>query len=394
MFNRNNWTTPTALLLIMLIVTLFFQFGIGLQRTIYNNFISEELAIEAQGLGFIESIREVPGLLTIILITGLGLFTEPVAMAVCIALLSLGLVLYGMAGGLAGLILATTIYSVGFHLYMPVQSSMVLRLANPGEKGRRLGELESVRALSGFLAMGFVVLTARFFNYRMLFWWAAGLSLIGAVIMLLIPRDKTQITARKMIFRKRYWLYYLLIFLSGSRMHIYQIFATFFLVSVFKVPVQHMAILLGVSNVFAMITRPIIGRFIDKAGEQAALTINYSLVFLIFIGYATIKYLPFIYFLYVLDNASMGVTMAISTFLDKIAPREEIISSLAMGSTIQHIAGVMVPVVGGTIWSTFGYQYTFLTGAVFALLSLSASRFINQERRLKEIVPVASAGSS
>jgi len=393
LFNRSKWTSPAALLLIIMIATLFFQFGIGLQRTIYNNFISEELAIEAQGLGIIESIREIPGLLTIVLIAALGLFTEPVAMAVCISLLSVGLVLYGMAGGLAGLIVATTVYSVGFHLYMPVQSSMVLRLAKPGEKGRRLGELESVRALAGFLAMGFVILTARFLNYRMLFWWAAGLSLIGAVIMLIMPRDKSQITARKMIFRKSYWLYYVLIFLSGSRMHIYQIFATFFLVSVFEIPVQHMAILLGVSNVFAMVTRPIIGRFIDKAGEQAALTINYSFVILIFLGYAFVRYLPFIYFLYVLDNASMGVSMAISTFLDKIAPREEVISSLAMGSTIQHIAGVMVPVVGGTIWSTYGYQYTFMTGAFFAVISLIACRFINQERKLKEIVVVQTSES-
>lgn len=380
MEDKKTTFSPVKLLIIIAVASLFLQFGIGMQRTIYNNFISEELHIEAQSFGVIESIREVPGLLTIVLAAGFAIFTESIAMSLCILLLAAGLIMYGQATGFASLILATSIYSTGFHMYLPVQSSMVLRLSNPGEKGRRLGEMESIRAFGGFLAMGFVILTANYLNYRMMFLVTALITALGAGVMLLFPRDKSNINRRQIVFRKKYWLYYLLIFLSGSRMHIYQAFATYALVNVFNIPVRNMALLLGVSNAFAMITRPIIGRVIDQMGERKALTINYACVIIIFLGYAYVKYLPLLYLIYILDNASMGVTMAISTFLDKIAPREDVPSSLAMGSTIQHIAGVTVPTLGGLIWQTFGYQYTFFAGAVVAVFSLLATQKIDAVR--------------
>jgi len=382
--NKKKEFSPVKLLVIIAIASLFLQFGIGMQRTIYNNFINEELHIEAQSFGVIESIREVPGLLTIVLAAGLAMFTESVAMSLCILLLALGLVLYGQATGFASLIVATLVYSVGFHMYLPVQSSMVLRLSNPGEKGRRLGEMESIRALGGFLAMGFVVLTAKYLNYRMMFMVTALIAVVGAGVMMLIPREQGSINRRKIIFKKKYWLYYILVFLGGSRMHIYQAFATFALVNIFNIPVRDMALLLGVSNLFAMLTRPIIGRIIDQFGERKALTINYICVIFIFLGYAYLKYLPLIYLIYILDNASMGVSMAISTFLDKIALREDVPSSLAMGSTVQHIAGVAVPTLGGLIWQTFGYQYTFIAGAVVAVFSLLATQKIDAECRAVE----------
>jgi hypothetical protein len=49
---------------------------------------------------------------------------------------------------------------------------------------------------------------------------------------------------------------------------------------------------------------------------------------------------------------------------------EEITPNLSLGQTINHIAAVIVPVVGGMVWEAVGAQYTFLAGVAIALLSL------------------------
>jgi hypothetical protein len=51
-----------------------------------------------------------------------------------------------------------------------------------------------------------------------------------------------------------------------------------------------------------------------------------------------------------------------------------------MGSTVNHIAAVGVPVVGGLLWSTVGYQVTFLAGAATCLLSVLSALAIRIER--------------
>jgi hypothetical protein len=50
-----------------------------------------------------------------------------------------------------------------------------------------------------------------------------------------------------------------------------------------------------------------------------------------------------------------------------------------MGSTVNHIAAVGVPVVGGLLWSTVGYQVTFLAGAATCLLSVLSALAIRAE---------------
>lgn len=52
-----------------------------------------------------------------------------------------------------------------------------------------------------------------------------------------------------------------------------------------------------------------------------------------------------------------------------------------MGSTGNHIAAVEVPVIGGFLWASVGYQITFLAGAATCILSVVAARAIKEEGR-------------
>jgi predicted MFS family arabinose efflux permease len=80
---------------------------------------------------------------------------------------------------------------------------------------------------------------------------------------------------------------------------------------------------------------------------------------------------------YCIDNMLFGFSAAITTYLGKIAPREELTPSLAMGSTANHIAAVGVPVLGGIVWDHYGYQVTFFVGAATCLASIVVALAIN-----------------
>jgi predicted MFS family arabinose efflux permease len=41
-----------------------------------------------------------------------------------------------------------------------------------------------------------------------------------------------------------------------------------------------------------------------------------------------------------------------------------------LGQTINHVAAVIIPVVGGVVWETMGSRYTFLVGVGIVVLSL------------------------
>ena len=63
-----------------------------------------------------------------------------------------------------------------------------------------------------------------------------------------------------------------------------------------------------------------------------------------------------------------------STLVMSIGPRE-ITPNISLGQTINHIAAVTIPLVGGMVWETIGSRYTFLIGmGIVALLLVLVQR--------------------
>lgn len=67
-----------------------------------------------------------------------------------------------------------------------------------------------------------------------------------------------------------------------------------------------MAVLLAAHSFLAIWTRPMIGRLIDRLGEQRALSMNYGIVALVFVGYALVGNAWVVYGIFVLDNVLTG----------------------------------------------------------------------------------------
>ena len=101
------------------------------------------------------------------------------------------------------------------------------------------------------------------------------------------------------------------------------------------------------------------------------MTITFSSLALIFLGYAYIEVLPVLFGLFILDNIFFGFNVSLSSYFQKIAvSREEITSNLSTQQAIEHIAAITVPLIGGTVWQVYGREAPFLFGVVIVLVGL------------------------
>ncbi|MEE8478427.1 MAG: MFS transporter, partial [Candidatus Neomarinimicrobiota bacterium] len=74
-------------------------------------------------------------------------------------------------------------------------------------------------------------------------------------------------------------------------------------------------------------------------------------------------------------NFSMGIR----TYFQKIGDVKDIAPSMAVGFTINHIAAVIIPAIGGLMW-IMDYRIPFIAGAFMSLISLSLIQFIKTEQ--------------
>jgi len=107
------------------------------------------------------------------------------------------------------------------------------------------------------------------------------------------------------------------------------------------------------------------------------LSASYGCLIFVFLGYAVIEHLPTLYALYCFDNLIFFGSIALTTYINKIASPEDLKPTLSMGITMNHLAAVAAPLLGGLAWQHFGYEVIFFSGAVMAFISLVVCQWIN-----------------
>jgi predicted MFS family arabinose efflux permease len=184
---------------------------------------------------------------------------------------------------------------------------------------------------------------------------------------------------RRFLLHRRYTVYYLLIFLQGARKQLFLMFAVWLLVKGHGVHREMILTLMIINQVLALLTAPTMGRIVDRFGERSTLTVSYVALTAIMCGYAFIQQTSLLYGLYVLDSLLFVGGIALTTYLNKIAPKEDIRPTLTMGVTMNHIPSVLVPLVGGLLWEHVGATTVFLMGGAFALTSLIVTQWVRPE---------------
>jgi MFS family permease len=179
----------------------------------------------------------------------------------------------------------------------------------------------------------------------------------------------------RMVLRTRYWLYYALTFMHGARRQIFTVFAGFMMVAHFKFAVHEMALLFLVNCAFNLLFAPKLGAFIARYGERRSITLENLLLAGVFIGYALVQSPWLAAALYVVDGALMTLDIAIRTYFQKIGDAADMAGTAGVGSSINHVAAIGIPVVLGLIWVVHP-DWVFYLGAGFALISLALGRLV------------------
>lgn len=354
-------------------LTFCFAFGFAVYGGIFQNFIREVLHVSPYQLGVLESLREVPGLLTAPIAGTLVAFAEPRVAGIALLVCALGIGATGLATDYWLLVFISVFWSVGFHLWSSVSPAITLALAGGKEGGRHLGRMSGISSLAVLTAL----LSARLIKPRLDYWnlflFAGFMIALAAVIAFLLSSRAASGKREPIIIRREYNLYYLLTFLEGCRRQIFGTFASYVLILVYRTPVETMLSLALLNAALAAVGSPIVGRLVDRFGERRMLTLYYVLIASVFAGYATLKDVRMLYALFVLDSLLFTFSVGITLFLNRIVRRGELTPCLAMGTTMNHVAAVIMPVLGGVLWKALDdYRIPFWIGFGVVFLSLAA----------------------
>ena len=125
----------------------------------------------------------------------------------------------------------------------------------------------------------------------------------------------------------------------------------------------------------AYFVNPLIGRSINRFGERKVLSVEYIGLIFVFLGYVYLDNRWAVAALYIADHVFFHFSTGINTYLHKIADPKDIAPSTSVGFAINHIAAVVIPVVGGLMWLS-DYRIPFAAGVVLCVLSLGFVQLI------------------
>ena len=338
-----------------------------------NNFAIDEIDFTGAEMGILQSLREVPGFLAFTVIFVLAFIREQKLAYISLALLGGGIILTGLVETNMSFYLATIVMSIGFHYFETINGSLTLQWVKKEKTAEFLGRVIATRSAASIIAFSLVWVLFEQFQVAYMWIYLIGGGVSIAIVLFcwqhfsLFPEKVVQ--TKKIILRKRYWLYYALQFMSGARRQIFVVFAGFLMVEKFDFTVAEISLLLLANAAVNIVVAPKIGRLIHKFGERKALIFEYVGLTFIFAGYAFVESSYLAVFLYIADHLFFSIAIALKTYFQKIADPADIASSAGVSFTINHIAAVFIPVAFGLIW-LYSPSLVFLAGAGMAVISL------------------------
>ena len=344
-----------------------------------NNFTIEIAGFTGKEFGILQSIREVPGFLAFAVVFVLIVMREQTLAVVSLLIMGIGTAITGYLPSVVGLYCTTLLMSFGFHYYEAIQNSLSLQWIEKERTAEVLGKILAVGSFTSLIAFAVIYggLQLLELDYRYVFLAGGGLSIVlGLVAWFSYPAFPSKYAQhKKLILRRRYWLYYALVFFSGARRQIFIVFAGFMMVEKFGYSAANLTLLFLVNCAINIWLAPIIGRLVGRWGDRRALICEYLGLIVIFTSYAFVSHAGLAAVLYVLDHMFFALAIAIKTYFQKIADPRDIASTAGVAFTINHVAAVILPAILGFVWLK-SPALVFLCGTGFALCSLILSMMI------------------
>ncbi|MEE9496012.1 MAG: MFS transporter, partial [Desulfobacterales bacterium] len=372
--------------LYLAVLTICSTIGLQTWLTLFNNFAEDLAGLDGNHVGVIQSVREIPGFLALLTVYVIMMIKEHRLSVLSVLIMGFGLAITGLLPTYVGLILTTLVMSFGFHYYETTNMSLTLQYFDENASPWVFGKQRSYAAAS-CIAVGLAIYILAFFmSFSKIYLLIGGLIIAAAVWALNQKPAQREVAPqrKKMILRKKYWLFYFLTFMAGARRQIFMAFAVLLMVQKFHYSIQEVTILFVVNNVINYYLSPLIGKSIMRFGERKVLSLEYFSLVFIFMAYALTPSKWMVAALYILDHIFFNFAIAIRTYFQKVGDPRDIAPSMAVGFTINHIAAVFLPALGGFLW-VLDYRIPFFGGAAMSLISLIAVQAIDRSIRLRKI---------
>ena len=384
-YNLPKWRRPEALLILMAVAL---PLAFSVWSALLNNFVVEVIRFDGLDIGVLHTIREIPGFFAVGVISILLFVREQTLALSMLALLGIATALTACFPFLSGILTVTLLSSVGFHFFETVNQSLQLQWFSKKEAPSKLGKLMAYGSAATLIAYIFIILGWEKLNLSFnSAYMLAGLSCFALAVIgyISFPHFKAPVPqTKKMVIRKRYWLYYLLQFLSGARRQIFVVFAGFMMVERFGMDVQQLTTLYLINLILNIALAPLLGRAVARYGERNALAVEYFGLAVVFFAYGGIYLFGWGILiaasLYILDHLFFALALAIKTYFQKIADPQDIAATAAVAFTINHIAAIFLPVSLGFLWLISPFL-VFCTAGTLAICSLVLALLIPREPR-------------
>jgi len=349
------WRRPIALLLLMAIAM---PVSFAIWSALLNNFVIEVASFDGSDIGWLHTVREIPGFFAVGVIAIIIFMREQVLGLVSLLMLGAATAVTAYFPSMAGILTITMLSSIGFHYYETVNQSLQLQWIDKGQAPQTIGWLIAAGSAATFVGYVLIVLTWEAFDlsYHFVYLVAGGFTVFVAIFaMLYYPQfEAPDPQIKKMVLRKRYWLYYALNFMSGARRQIFIVFAGFMMVEKFGFKVHEVTALYLINLVANIIAAPIMGRVVTLFGERRALMFEYAGLVLVFLAYGGLYFFGWGVViaagLYIIDHIFFALALAMKTYFQKIADPADIAPTAAVAFTINHIAAVFLPALLGYLW--------------------------------------------
>lgn len=365
------WQRPVTLLFLM---AMALPVAFATWSALLNNFVIEVADFDGADIGWLHTVREIPGFFAIGVIALIMFMREQVLGLVALIMLGVATAITAYFPSMAGILTITMLSSIGFHYFETVNQSLQLQWIDIKRAPQMLGWIVAAGSAATLVAYLLIVLTWKTYDlsYAFVYMTAGGFTTVVAVFAFFAyPQfESPHPQLKTFVLRKRYWLYYALQFMSGARRQIFVVFAGFMMVELFGLEVHQVTQLYLINLVVNIIFAPLMGRVVTLFGERRALLFEYAGLVMVFLAYGGVYYFGWgvvmAASLYVIDHIFFALALALKTYFQKIADPGDIAPTAAVAFTINHIAAVFLPAALGLLWLTS-------PAAVFLLAAMMAS---------------------
>ena len=374
------WRRPVSLLFLM---AAGMPIAFATWSALLNNFVIEVAGFDGSDIGWLHTVREIPGFFAIGVIALIMVIREQILGIVSLVLLGIATAVTAWFPSLGGILTITMLSSIGFHYYETVNQSLQLQWLPKDRAPQILGWLLAAGSAATLVAYVLIVLSWETFGltYNMVYVLAGGVTtLIALFCLFAYPQfEAPNPQVKKFVLRRRYWLYYALQFMAGARRQIFVVFAGFMMVERFGFDVHEVTGLYLINLVANMVLAPVFGKVVARFGERRALAFEYTGLVTVFALYGGIYWFGWgvvlASVLYVADHMFFALALALKTYFQKIADPGDIAPTAAVAFTINHIAAVFLPAALGYLWLV-SPSAVFLLAAGMASVSFTLALLI------------------